>query len=77
MQNPYIRLLFKLLKFCLGGICLNIEDIPNNITEYNSGLLSLNNFLIEQAEINEYAHLVKFIISQLDRFLKPVYDKSL
>ncbi len=56
---------------------MNIEDIPNNITEYNSGLLSLNNFLIEQAEINEYAHLVKFIISQLDRFLKPVYDKSL
>ncbi len=51
---------------------MNTEDIPNNTTEYNSGLLSLNNFLIEQAEINEYADLIKSIVDQLDRLLKPI-----
>ncbi len=61
---------------------MNIEDIPSNSTEYNSGLISMNNFLIEQAEINEYNHLVKAIVEQLGRLLNPVvtvyseYDAS-
>ncbi len=51
---------------------MHLEYVPNNSTEYNSGLISLNNILIEQAEIDEYVYLIKAIVTQLDSLLKPV-----
>ncbi len=51
---------------------MNVEDIPNNSIEQNSGLLNLNSFMLEQTEINTYDCLVDSIVTQLDILFKPV-----
>ncbi|MGM0652776.1 MAG: sensor domain-containing diguanylate cyclase/phosphohydrolase, partial [Bacillota bacterium] len=51
---------------------MGINYMSNKTTEYNSGLINLNNFMLEQTEINEYESLVKSIVTQLGILLNPV-----
>jgi len=51
---------------------LDNDNIENKVKEINAGLTSFNNFMIEQAVINDYEELIKIVIDQLDGFLNPV-----
>lgn len=51
---------------------MNKENTANNKTEYNSVLLSLNDFMLEQNELNDYEELIKAILNQLQLLFNPI-----
>ncbi|MFO7952073.1 MAG: diguanylate cyclase [Bacillota bacterium] len=51
---------------------MNKDNRPCYTTEYNTVLLNLNNFMLEQNKINDYEELIKVIAAQLDLLFNPV-----
>ena len=48
------------------------DNSKKRMEDINAGLTSLNNFMVEQTEINDYEGLIKTVAIQLDRLLNPV-----
>jgi DNA replication protein DnaD len=51
---------------------VNEEKSTVSIEKYNQVLFNVNNFMVEQTETGDYNQLVKAVVDQLDKLLKPI-----
>jgi len=64
--------LLGIKKGCLTRTIMNKADMSKYAKDLNSALLSLNTFMLEQSEINDYDQLIKSINDQLEQLLDPI-----
>ncbi len=51
---------------------MNKDNSKKKMEDINTGLASLNDFMVEQTEINDYEELIKTVAVQLDKLLDPI-----